>query len=355
MFNSFKKMLLNQKVVAIILSITFLTQSTLLSYGNVTSDSDMFSDPTMWVPHVLAIHAELDQMKDFTGSLPQAFHDIPTEMQEPVFFEDVAVISGMLADEFLALPDELQREIVELDILAAMLFDFYSTYGFFPEEDEFMSALADSPQGRAMTITAAQSVTTFSNMGFTVTSFAVSQMAAWIATTIGLVAALPVVQIVAIAAGSTIIVGGGILLATTVANRERGLISSQMGGMLGTAWSRTIGENAIRQTAELAEAKRNGSNHFMATRFGGAGGGIAIGAPLVSEASAIAWLLTRGDTFSRTQQLAFNMTLAAARTVAPDAVPQMDLAHNTVNQPLNRAHYHVQLRNGSRTGGHAFF
>lgn len=351
---------LKKTILSLLLIIVFSTQNLLVVHAGVRTNTDintLFSDPSIWVPEVLEIQEQMlleadifwaDSEIDRHSEIDRYNVFVPFDTFSN--FNDDDLIFGLSLEVFEELPTEIQQEIVGLEILASQIFAYYEEHGYFPSEDEFFT----SPTQRAMPITGQEASLIFGSLGFTVSAFSVSSMAAWIGSTIGIASAIPIVQVVALAIGATILVGG-IVLAIHVAYSNRHLIADNIGFMVGSGWSVAVAQNAITQTRDLTIARTSGHQHFLAQRTWRPGGGIIIGPP-VSLAAASSRIVSHGDTFSINQSLAAAVANGAITIRGPGHAMRLDPAHQTISMPLNLPHFNIfNTSTGANAGGHAFF
>ena len=328
-------------------------------------DIDWASGPENWVPYVLAIQEST--FAAFEESLVIARSDIvESEARNftPVCTEIIEsqIIYGMPIDVFNAMTLSKQAEIRNLEVLAASIFDFYTAYGFFPTQDEFVSyhslgvsassSRSDFPIIPMSTCELTQAVSIFQQMGIWVSNFAVSLAAARIGTIAAIGAAIPIIQVVALVVGTTIVVGG-IMLGLAAAYANMMAISWELHWMMAhtSAWDRAVAENTIRQTRAIQNARLSGFQHFAAQRHWGPGGGVLILWPITREL-AITAMSGGADTFSTSRPLAHSLAMVLSTQV------RLDWGHRLYKYPLNLPHYHpiaFWLPPHLNPFGHAFF
>lgn len=354
-----KKSILSKAVMFLLVAI-FLTQPTLLfaSHNHEQSINDMISDPSIWVNEVLAIQEQmLREAEEFhaRNSVHESDSITPFNfnLHGSSSFYEPELIHGLRAWEFESLAIEVQEELANLDYLAELIVLFYKSYGFIPDAEEFFASY-----GSRSSITANDASRIFAELGFLVQSFAVSASAAWIGIRIGLVAAIPVAQVVALVTGVTII-SGGLLLAIIGAYANAHAIAHELRTMVGSdAWRTEVAVNNIAQTQAFDRARNSGHTHFIASRTNTPGGGVLIGHQIdVFSATA---RLTFPEPFVRD---VFSVSMEAAGGIARAAVEVLGHGHswvlhpghNLVNQPLNRPHFNVFRISPRVEFGHSFY
>ena len=362
------------KATALLLMLVFILQSTsiLLANDSISNTDNPFADPAIWVPIVLEMQEQmLREADDFwaNSELSRYGVDLPRELQ--VNYCDNDLIFGMRTAEFASLAPEIQLEIEFMELLAAIIFDYYMQNGYWLDKNSFSASLSAentaSLANVAPFMTANDASLLFQEKGFQVSALAVAAQAAWIAVKVGLMAAIPVIQVVALAVGATILVGG-LIAAIHSAFTNRSAIAGNMGNMLGSMWSRQLAENTIVQARDLAISRNSGFIHFIALRlFDRVGGGIIVGPPLnVGQAVArhkTGFGLGR-DTFSASFHLAMSLAQTIHHSWTISGIPSLEIftrqhfPHNR-NMPLNLPHLHVyRIRPGhsdAHLSGHIFY
>lgn len=349
-----------KKFMATLLVVVLFSQSTLfaltpnIGYTDEHTVVNAIIDPSIWVAEILEIQAEMLESWGYWEATREPLNEAIVSAMSVNVLDEVDVIHGMSSEAFENLPTGIQHEIVHIDMLAAMIFNFYEQYGFFPDEDEFSDYL--SRRRNSMTID--DTVLMFLLKGFQTTAFAVANAIAQIGAGIGLAFPIPAIQAVALVAGTTIVAGGGILLAMAATVFFSAQIAQTLHWMLANnpGWNPAIAQANIWQTDMVDQARRSGHEHFRARRALVPSGGIVIGHPFNNIAEAAGHLaMGQGhDTFSSSFALA-----GAVATASTGFQPYLDRnPHNSTNQPLNLPHFHpLRGTNSSRDriSSHAWF
>jgi len=350
------------KITAILLVVIFSTQSSVTMLSARTEDNgfiiaselnisldafnawtmdtpDLGSCPEIWVAQVLAMQEH--SLAVFEEILLHAdvvynHHDIGDRSRFGDNYQ-IDLMYSIFADSINVIPYEQQQEIASIEWMAEEIFQFYQRYGFFPDEEEFMASVLLGARA-AIPIDPSTAVTIFQQLGFFVTQFAVSTAAARIGSIIGLGAAIPVVQVVALVTGAAII-SGGIVIVMAIAAANAHAISWEINRMLNSnMWDPEIANRAVVQAQMIVAATQSGFRHFAATRFNGPGGGIVINFPIDHHTAV--WAISQPqpaflDIFSPWIWDAFNVVANAF----PGTTPILDRPHNPF-MPLNFPHWH---------------
>jgi uncharacterized membrane protein (Fun14 family) len=335
-----RKNLLKTLTAFLLIAVFFIQSSSQIfaTFNDYNRANDLLVDPSIWVAEVLAIQEEmLREVEEQQAN----FDILHSNFSAPlVDFEKPELVFGMTIEAFEALGYEEQREIIGLDQLTERIMDYYQRYGYLPTMEQFV---AHPARARELTfISPEESVGVFRAMGFNVPAFEVSRAAAGIGGLVGVF--VPVIQVIALVVGATIVAVAGLALVGEILNIRRFEISNILATMVNSsAWDRRVAENAASQTAAFANARNSGWRHFAARAINTPGGGILISPVGITNEQAIGLLSTttlNSHTFSITRGDAGVVARAAASRAGGIA-----LHHNAHTgggrYPLNRPHYNV--------------
>jgi hypothetical protein len=349
----FKKRLLG-KFTAFVLIVAVFATSTIPAFAQGQGGLDDFTiDPNCWMMSALIQQEEvLRSIEAFWADFDAP--EIVLPLAFGVEYECHDLVFGMTQSQFNELPPEIQQEIAGLEMLATLIFDYYQKHGYFPTEEEFMASL--SPRAR-MDITMNDGVNIFRQLGQTVSSFSLASVAAYIGAVVGKFTAIPIMQVVALATGVTLI-AAGLVLVIAVAYTNVIRISNAMAGMLSSTWSPAHTRNAILLTQAMVHAKNSGFRIFQAIPFNGPGGGVLIGSPFHTPEAAAQWHSWGQDTFSITATDAFAVVMAS-RAFGPAHFTTFihgSEIHTSNLRVLNQPHFHITFWiYGRYWRTHAFF